>query len=124
MLRWLMTNRRLPGSASQCVNPSAAAQPNSWHVVAQVGMEATSAQQLLSSLQKAGQHKNACDVLDFIARSGAAPDPAVFRVLVAFCETSGDWPKAMELVQVLTLWQAASWDAICAMLDTASHAVS
>ena len=69
-------------------------------VVAQVGMEDSSAQKLLSSLEKAGQHNTARDVLDFIARSGAAPDPAVFRVLVAFCETNGDWPKAMELVQV------------------------
>lgn len=63
-------------------------------------MDASSAQQLLFSLQQAGQHATARDVLDFIARSGAAPDPAVFRVLVAFCETTGDWQKAMELVQV------------------------
>ncbi len=96
------------GSASHCVDPSAAAQPSLWLVVAQVGVDANSAQQLLSSLQRAGQHNTARDVLDFIARSGAAPDPAVFRVLVAFCESNGDWPKAMELVQVLTLWHATS----------------
>ena len=64
-------------------------------------MDAASAQQLLHSLQQAGQHGTARNVLDLIARSGTRPEPSVFRVLVAFCEATGDWPKAMELVQVL-----------------------
>ena len=89
-------------------------QVNTFLVIAQVGMEPGSAQKLLVSLQKAGQHNTARDVLDFIARSGAAPDQAVFRVLVAFCETNGDWMKGMELVQVITSWHETSFVAFVA----------
>lgn len=62
--------------------------------------DAGSCTALLTALHEAGQRQAALDVVDFVARSGAAPEPPVLRALVAFCEAVGEWPKAVEIVQV------------------------
>ena len=66
----------------------------------QANPDASSCTALLTALQEGGQQQAALDVVDFVARSGAAPEVSVLRALVAFCETIGEWPKAVELVQV------------------------